>query len=139
MELRDNQMTPVNNTYAGDYDAILATMQRYFEGGRAGKSEVMRPAFHLDATIVGYCSGTLLSGPIQQLFDWIDGNGPSTGIQPRLVSVEVVQTVAVVRFEVAHWSGTLAGKDARMSDVFTLIKTEAGWKISQKTFHWHSA
>ncbi len=125
--------------YTTEYDAILATMERYFEGGRAGKSDLMRPAFHPDATIVGFCGGALLTGSIQQLFAWIDGNGPAPGIEPRVASVELVETVAVVRLEVAHWSGKLAGTDARMSDVFTLIKTDAGWKISQKTFHWHTA
>lgn len=125
--------------YTTEYDAILATMERYFEGGRAGKSDLMRPAFHPDATIVGFCGGALLTGSIQQLFAWIDGNGPAPGIEPRVASVELVETVAVVRLEVAHWSGKLAGTDARMSDVFTLIKTDAGWKVSQKTFHWHTA
>jgi hypothetical protein len=123
---------------SSEYDAIIAVMQRYLEGGRAGKSEIMRPVFHPDATIVGYCGGTLLTGPIQKLFGWIDGNGPAPGIEPRFASIEVVHTVAVVRLEVPHWSGKLAGSDARMSDVFTLLKTQEGWKISQKTFHWHS-
>ena len=65
--------------YVTEYDAIAKTMQRYIEGGRAGKSELMRPGFHPDATIVGYCGGALLTGPIQQLFNWIDGNGPAPG------------------------------------------------------------
>jgi hypothetical protein len=121
-----------------EYNAIVATMERYIAGGRAGKSEIMRPAFHPDATIVGYCGGALLTGSIQQLFDWIDGNGPAPGIEPRLASIDVVHTVAIVRLEVAHWSGKLAGSNARMSDVFTLVKADAGWRISQKTFHWHS-
>lgn len=98
----------------------------------------MRPGFHADATIVGYCAGTLLTGPIQQLFGWVDANGPAAGIEPRFVSIEILETVAVVRLEVEHWSGKLAGSDAHMSDVFTLLKTEEGWKISQKTFHWHA-
>jgi Putative lumazine-binding len=124
--------------YVTEYDAITKIMQRYIEGGRAGKSELMRPSFHPDATIVGYWGGTLLTGPIQQLFGWIDGNGPAPDIEPRFASIKVLETVAVVRLEVEHWSGELAGPDAHMSDVFTLLKTEDGWKISQKTFHWHS-
>jgi len=84
------------------------------------------------------CGGALLTGPIQQLFDWIDGNGPAPGIEPRFASIDILESVAVVRLEVEHWSGKLAGSEARMSDVLTLLKTEEGWKISQKTFHWHS-
>ena len=63
-----------------------------------------------------------MTGPIQQLFDWIDANGPAAGMEPRFASIEIVNTVAIVRLEVDHWSGKLAGTDAHMSDVFTLIK-----------------
>ena len=124
--------------YVTEYDAITKVMQGYIEAGRVGKSELMRPSFHPDATLVGYYRGTLLTGSIQQLFDWIDGNGPAPGIEPRFAGIEILETIAVVRLEVEHWSGELAGPDARMSDLFTLLKTEEGWKISQKTFHWHS-
>ncbi len=123
---------------SAEYDAVAATMQHYLERGRAGKSELMRPAFHSAATIVGYCGGALLTGPIQQLFDWIDANGPAPDLEPHFASIDIVHSIAIVRLEVAHWSGKLAGAEAQMSDVFTLVKTDAGWKISQKTFHWHS-
>jgi hypothetical protein len=125
--------------YIKDYDAIVATIQRYIDGGRSGNSEVMRPAFHPEATFVGYYHGTLFTGSVKQLFDWIDGNGPARGIEPRFASIEIRETIAVVLLEVGKWSGKLAGAEVRMSDVFTLIKTDAGWKISQKIFHWHSA
>ena len=126
------------SNYLTEYDAIVKTMQHYIAGGRAGKSELMRPGFHSDATIVGYCGGALLTGPIQQLFGWIDENGPAPDIEPRFASIDILETVAVVHLEVEHWSGKLAGPDAHMSDLFTLLKTQEGWKISQKTFHWHS-
>jgi len=45
--------------------------------------------------------------PIQQLFDWVDGNGPAPNIEPNIASIEVIETVAVVRLEVKHWSGHL--------------------------------
>lgn len=123
--------------YVTEYDGIVKTMQHYIEGGGAGKSELMRPAFHSDATFVGYYPGGLLTGSIQQLFDWIDSNGPAPRIEARFASIEILGTIAIVRLEVEHWSGELAGSDVNMSDVFTLLKTEEGWKISQKTFHWH--
>ncbi len=34
-------------------------MQLYIDGGKAGKSELMRPAFHPDASFVGYAGGKL--------------------------------------------------------------------------------
>ncbi|HTT64531.1 MAG TPA: nuclear transport factor 2 family protein [Bryobacteraceae bacterium] len=123
--------------YAIEYDGIIETMQKYIEAGRQGKSEVMRSAFHPDASFFGYAGGKLVSG-IPFLFDWIDRNGPAPDIQPRFVSVDVLESIAVVRLEVDGWSGAICGSGVRMSDVFTLLKTPEGWKIIQKAFHWHA-
>ena len=119
-----------------DYDAIIKTVQQYVEGSRVGKSEVMHASFHSDATLVGFFGDGLVFRPIQQLFDFIDGNGPAPDIEPRFASIEILQTIAVVHLEVKRWSGKVIGSEPRtMSDLFNLIKTEAGWKISQKMFH----
>jgi hypothetical protein len=126
-----------NLDYLAEYDAITNTMQMYIEGSRHGKSELMRPAFHPDASFFGYAGEQLAVGT-QFLFDWIDKNGPAPDIEPRMVSVDILQTIAVAHLEVAGWSGSLAGSGVRMSDLFTLLKTPNGWKIIQKAFHWHA-
>jgi putative lumazine-binding protein len=122
-----------------EYDAIMATMQLYVEGGRQGKSEIMRPAFHPNATIVGFCSGTLLAGPIQQLFDWIEANGPSPNTEDRITSVEIIHSIALVKLEARQWAGKMAGARADMTDLFTLLKVDGEWKITQKIFHWYDS
>jgi hypothetical protein len=129
---------PISAEYATEHDAVVATMQHYIEGGRAGQSSLMRPGFLPDATMVGYAGGTLLSGSVQNLYDWIDGNGPAPDIEPRFVAVDILDSIAVVRLEVERWSGKLAGSEVRMSDAFTLVKTDGGWKIAHKIFHWHA-
>jgi len=126
-----------NTDYLPEYDAIANTMQKYIDGSRHGKSELMRPAFHPNASFFGYAGEQLAIGT-SFLFDWIDKNGPAPDIEPRLVSVDILDSIAVVRLEVAGWSGTLAGSGVRMSDLFTLLKTPDGWKIIQKAFHWHA-
>jgi hypothetical protein len=123
-------------TYATDYDEILTTMQQYIAGCKAGKSDLMRPAFHEDASFFGYVGGELVVGTAA-LFEWIDKNGPAPNIQPRFVGMDILDSIAVVRVEVNGWSGALAGNGIRMSDVFTLLKTPEGWIIIQKAFHWH--
>src|SRR6202044_1222900 len=107
------------------------------DGSKQGKSELMRPAFHPDASFFGYAGDQLAVGT-PFLFDWIDKNGPADKIEPRMVSVDILESIAVVRLAVDGWSGTLAGSGAYMSDLFTLLKTPSGWKIIQKAFHWHS-
>jgi hypothetical protein len=94
--------------YLTNYDGIVNTMQMYIDGSRNGKSEMMRPAFHPDATFFGYAGEQLAIGT-QFLFDWIDKNGPAPEIEPRVVSVDILESIAVVRLEVAGWSGKLAG------------------------------
>jgi hypothetical protein len=127
----------MTNEYLTDYDAIVETMQMYIDGSRQGKSGLMRPAFHPDASFFGYAGKNLASGT-QFLFDWIDQNGPAPKIEPRVVSVDILDSIAVVRLEVDGWSGNLAGSGVRMSDLFTLLKMPDGWKIIQKAFHWHA-
>jgi hypothetical protein len=78
----------------------------------------------------GYAGEQLAVGT-KFLFDWTDKNGLAPKIEPRLVSVDLVESIAVVRLEVAGWSGNLAGSAVRMSDLFTLLKMPGGWKIVQ--------
>jgi len=128
----------MKSEYLSEYDNIVRTMQMYIDGSKQGKSELMRPAFHPSASFFGYAGEQLAVGT-QFLFDWIDKNGPAPNIEPRFVSVDILESIAVVRLEVAEWSGKLAGSGVRMSDLFTLLKTPGGWKIIQKAFHWHAA
>jgi hypothetical protein len=125
------------NTYLTEHDAITRTIDRYIAGARAGDGDLMRAAFHPSATISGYCQGVEYSGSVEHVFQWVNANGPAPNISPRFARIEIIETIAVVHLEVQHWSGKLAGADARASDFFTLLKCDAEWKISHKLFHWH--
>lgn len=114
-----------------DYDAIAKTVQTYINGGKSGRGEDMKPAFHADATIFGYVGDDLFAGPIQQLFDWNDQNGPATELQGRIASIDIFETVAAVRLELDNWTGH------RFTDLFTLLKVNGEWKIINKVFHLH--
>ena len=129
--------TPVVNAYLVEHDAITRTMHRYIAGARAGDSDLMRSAFHPSATISGYCQGVEYTGSVEHVFQWIDENGPAPNINPRFARIEIIESIAVVHLEVQHWSGKLAGGNARASDVFTLLKRNSEWKITHKLFHWH--
>jgi hypothetical protein len=128
-------MTPTKSP--SQHDEILKTLQMYIDGSKEGKSELMRPAFHPEASFFGYAGEQLAIGT-RFLFDWIDKNGPAPNIEPRVVSVDMLGSIAVVRLEVANWSGKLAGSGVHMSDLFTFLRMPDGWRIIQKAFHWHS-
>ena len=118
-------------TNLSEYEAIAKTVQHYLDGAKSGRGDDMKPAFHQDATIFGYVGADLFAGPIQQLFDWNDQNGPATGLQARLVNIDIIDTVATVRLELDNWTGH------RFTDLFTLLKVDGAWKIMNKVFHLH--
>jgi hypothetical protein len=120
------------STNVSEYDVIAKAVQPYIDGAKSGKGDDMKPAFHEDATIFGYVGDDLFAGPIQQLFAWNDGNGPAKGLQARIASIDLVDTVATVRLELDNWTG------ARYTDLFTLLKVDGEWKIMNKVFHLHS-
>lgn len=118
-------------TNLSEYDAIANTVQQYINGGISGRGDDMKPAFHPDATIFGYVGSDLFAGPIQQLFDWNDQNGPAKELQGRITSIDLIGTVATVRLELDNWTGH------RFTDLFTLLKVDGEWKIMNKVFHLH--
>ena len=118
-------------TNVSDYDAIAKTVQHYIDGAKSGRGTDMKPAFNKDATIFGYIGTDLFAGPIQLLFDWNDQNGPATGLQARIASIDLIDTIATVRLELDNWTGH------RFTDLFKLIKVDGEWKIMNKVFHLH--
>jgi len=121
-----NARTDVN-----EYGAIAKVVQVYIDGAKSGRGDDMKPAFHKDATIFGYAGADLFAGPIQKLFAWNDENGAATGLQARIASIDLIDTVATVRLELDNWTGH------RYTDLFTLLKVDGEWKIMNKVFHLH--
>jgi hypothetical protein len=119
-------------TNVSEYGVIAKVVQHYIDGGRTGKGDDMKPAFHEAATIFGYAGADLFAGPIQGLYDWVDKNGPAKGLQAWITSIDVVDSVATVRLEIDNWIGS------RYTDMFTLLKVDGKWKIMNKVFHLHS-
>jgi hypothetical protein len=116
---------------AGDSAAIRQTIQTYIDGGIAGSGDAMKPAFHEGATIYGYIGEDLFGGPIQQLFDWNDSNGPAAELKSDITNVDIQGSVATARVELENWTGH------RFTDMFTLLKTNGEWKIISKVFYLH--
>ncbi|MFZ1700456.1 MAG: nuclear transport factor 2 family protein [Pyrinomonadaceae bacterium] len=115
----------------GDSEAIRKTIQTYIDGGISGKGDDMRPAFHDGATIYGYIGEDLFGGPIDGLFEWIDGNGPADELKPNIANIDIEGTIATVRVELDNWTGH------KFTDMFTLLKTDGEWKIISKVFFLH--
>ena len=115
-----------------DNEMIEKAIQFYIDGAKSGRGEDMRPAFHADATVYGYIGKDLFAGPIQNLFDWNDGNGPATELKANIASIDVIGTVATVRLELDNWTGH------KFTDLFNLLNVDGTWKIMNKVFHLHT-
>jgi hypothetical protein len=118
-------------TTVNEHEAIAETVRRYVEGGKSGRGDDMKPAFHPDATIFGYIGDELFSGPIQKLFEWNDRNGPAAGLRARIAGVDIEGSIATARLELDDWTGH------KFTDMFTLLKTDGEWKIVGKVFYLH--
>jgi len=114
-----------------DKDMIEKTIQHYIDGAREGQGDLMKPAFHDDATIFGYIGPDLFAGPIQKLFDWNDENGAAADIEAKITSIDIEGSIATARLEADNWTGH------KFTDMFTLLKTDGQWKIMNKVFHLH--
>jgi len=115
-----------------DHNEIVATIEKYIDGGRKGKSSIMKEAFAENATMFFSASGKLGGGPIQNLFDAIDGRGPSPDLVAEIGGIDVNHTTATARIELFNWGG------ARYTDQLTLLKLDGNWKIMNKVYHNHS-
>jgi len=62
--------------YLTEHDGIVKIIQMYIDGSKRGRSELMRPAFHPNASFFGYAGEQLAIG-IEFFLDWIDKNGPA--------------------------------------------------------------
>jgi len=116
-----------------DYESIVKTLNKYAEGSAAGKSEIMKPAFHLNATMYGYLGDAgLIEGSIQNLYDFIDSNGPSPNLKSKIDILHVDGTAATTRVMVEDLYGS------NFTDFHHLLKINGEWKIISKIFHQHN-
>lgn len=117
-----------------EYDAVVKTVQTYVDGLAAGDNNIMRQAFHKDATMYGFIADKLLGGPIQNLYGYVDSVGKAPNLKARLDVLGITPTTAVVKVGME--------KDAsgnNYTDFHTLIKLDNKWTIIGKTFHTYAS
>lgn len=112
---------------ADEREAIAKTIDVYIDGGRKGRGEVMKSVFHDGANIYSTAGG----GPIQLLFDLVDSKPPAGEIAYTIANVDIAGTIAMARVEIPDWGGT------KYTDMFTMLKTDNGWKIVSKVSYKH--
>lgn len=122
--------------YVEEYNAIVAVLNLYNDGGKQADSSIMKPAFFEQATIFGLdTEGKLDGGPIQNLFDTIDSDifYSSPEAKSAIVSLDIVGNAASARIDTNDISGFC------FTDFFTLLKVEGKWSVINKIYHTHVA
>ena len=110
-------------------EAIEEVIGKYIEGGRTADSSIMKPAFHENAQMSGPAEDGAFSGPIQALYDYVDGNAPATDLVVRIVSITISdERAASVVLQADHWNGK------NFMDHFHLLKIDGTWKILSKIY-----
>lgn len=115
-----------------DEQQIRAALELYLESGRQANSELMKPMTHADATMFWSDNGKIVGGPIQELFDRIDGRDPSPDVKYEIHALDISHTTATVRVELDNWGGK------KFSDQLSFIKENDGWKLIHKIFYHHA-
>lgn len=123
-------------TYVEEYNAIVAVLDLYNNGGKQADSSIMKPAFSEQATIFGLdAEGKLDGGPIQNLFDTIDSDVfyPSPEAKNAIVRLDIVGNAASARIDTNDISGFC------FTDFFNLLKVDGKWTVINKIYHTHVA
>jgi hypothetical protein len=113
-----------------DYNALIATAEKYVEGLRTGSVGIIEEAFHQEAVMYGFTNGQLLGGPISNLYKFVETNGTAPDITTRLDVLAITPTTAVVRVDMEK---DAIGAD--YNDYLTLIKINGSWKVIAKVYH----
>ncbi|MDW3176804.1 MAG: nuclear transport factor 2 family protein [Acidimicrobiia bacterium] len=122
----NNETQPEGNDM-NDTTQIHNVIDRYIQAGVDGDATAMKSAYHEQATIHLVADGKVEGGPIQILFDAVEGN-PAPNLTGVVNSIEVNGTTATATLTLNDWAGD------NYTDQFTLLKTDS-WKVLSKVYH----
>lgn len=125
-ESMETNLTAINAT-PDQLAGIKKSLDAYIEAAVKGASEIAKPVFAETATISYNENDSLVSQPIQALFDYYDQTGPHHA-EYEITAAQVAGNVAVVSIDSKFG-------DVSFDDMFTLVKDGDDWKIVSKVFH----
>ena len=115
------------NATPAQLEGIQKALDAYIEAAVKGDRNIAKPVFASTATISHNENDSLVSGLIQELFDYYDKTGPHHA-EYEITAAQVADNVAVVSIDSKFG-------DTGFDDMFTLVKDGNDWKIVSKVFH----
>lgn len=119
----NNKINATSQEEAG----IRKALDSYIEAALKGDSNIAKPVFGEMATISYSENDSLISNPIQALYDYYDKTGPHHA-EYEITSLEVAGNVAIVRIDSKFG-------DVEFDDMFALVKDGDNWKIVSKVYN----
>lgn len=89
----------------------------------------MKKAFLSDASIYFTVSGKITSGPIQIIFDMVEGKPSPSKMIHTISFADISGNIATVQLVIASWVGHA------FIDMLTMIRDGGGRKTARKAFH----
>lgn len=117
--------TPAEST-SDERAAIEKALNFYTEAAVKGDSKIAMQGFAPAATMSYVEADSLVTVPIQALYDYYDQTGPHNATYT-ISGISVAGDVAMVRIESEFG-------EARFTDMFTLVKDGSDWKIVSKIY-----
>ena len=125
--LKEDKMNNKINATPEEEAGIRKALNVYIEAAVKGDSKIAKPVFGELATISYSENGSMVSAPIQALFDYYDQTGPHHA-EYEITSLEVAGNVAIVRIDSKFG-------DVSFDDMFALVKDGNDWKIVSKVYN----
>ncbi|MDT0553924.1 nuclear transport factor 2 family protein [Urechidicola vernalis] len=111
-----------------DKEAVEERINNYFEGSRTDNPELLKKAFHPNATLkfIGD-DGTYKMIPIQKFFGFFT-NSKTREFESKIYYIDISETAANVKLSTKY-------ETYEYIDYMNMLKTKEGWKIVSKISH----
>ncbi|MCH5237948.1 MAG: nuclear transport factor 2 family protein [Muribaculaceae bacterium] len=117
-----------NNATPEQLEGINKALQAYIDAAIKGDSKIAEPVFTDNATISHIEKDSLVSLPIQALFDYYNSEVCPQPASYTITACNVSDDVAIVAID-SDFGGT------KFDDMFSMVKDGKDWKIVSKVFH----
>ncbi len=107
-----------------DKEAITATINNYFEGSRTDNPELLKKAFHPEATLKYINANEYKMLPIQKFFSFFTNTKTRT-FEDKIFFIDITGNAANVKLSTKY-------KTYQYTDYMNMLKTKDGWKIVSK-------
>ena len=116
-----------NNANPDQLKGIKTALDAYIEAAVKGDSKIAEPVFTDNATISHIENDSLISLPIQALFDYYNSDVCPQPASYEITVCNISDDVAIVGID-SDFGGT------RFDDMFSMVKDGNNWKIVSKIF-----